>query len=246
MKEKTLLLIAATLAISFTGCSNSELEQLKKENSELKARLEQVEETTISKNSTELANEVLNNTPKSENEYEITKYSFVSDYGTSYCAAAVLKNTTKDIVNAKVDILLKDTAGNIIGVSNQEIDLLVPNREIVVWTTNETNFTDFDVNISYSEPYNKSLAIDDNVVKISENQVGNKIVFTTTNTSNKKVRTDNETILFFKDNKVVDLDTVFLDHVESIEPSQTSYTEVESSVDSFDSYKLYYSGYFEN
>lgn len=252
MKGKNIFLVlsAAIVAVTITGCSgNSELEQLKKENEELKSRSEQFKETTssevVSDNDISANNDVLNTNTIKTDKYEYTKYSWLDDYGTSYCAAIVLKNTTKKIVDTKVDILLKDANGNIVDVSNSTIDLLIPNKEVVFWTSSETNFKDFDVKISFSDSLAESNVLEDGALKIDEHQVNNKIVFTTKNTSNKKVYTNDDIVLFFKDNKVVDLEMIFLDNTYGIEPSETCYTEAESDK-TFDSYELYYSGYCED
>ena len=241
----SLLLVFTTLI----GCSNSnELDQLKKENEELKSQLEQFESTTFSEvtSSTNslVENNLTNNNVVKTDKYEFTKYSWISDYGTSYCAAIVYKNITDKIVNASIDILYKDSDGNIISVDNDELDMLTPNREMVVWSALDTEFADFDVNITLSDPLNTYYSVlEDNILKIDENRVDNKVILTTTNNSDKKVYTDS-IVLFFKNNEVVDIETPFIDNIDGIEPSGTTYTEVESDTD-FDNYKLYYNGYCE-
>lgn len=232
--------------IILTGCSsNIQLEQLKKENEELRNKLEQYENTTFSEiSSTDNSIASYDNKSKTQ-EYEFTKYSWISDFGTSYCAAIVFKNITQEVVDATIDILFKDADGNIIGVDNNKVDILIPNREVVVWATSDTIFSDFDVNVTINDSLSASYALNNNVLKIDENQVNNKIILTTTNTSDKKVHTYDEVMLFFKDNKVVDFEILFMGNTDGIEPLGTSYVEVESSED-FDSYKLYYNGYCEN
>ena len=223
--------------IALSGCSsNSELDQLKEENAKLKNQIESIEDTsandTIKPETTETTDKLSNDS------CEYAKYMI--DSGMYHYAIVVLKNTSSEVIDVSIDLLLKDDNNNTIGVENDSIYDMVPGKEIALYYLQENSFSDFDVNLSVETVENPSDVINIDDIKTNISRSDNKLIISATNnTADKNILIINELVLYFKDGKLVDFDNPMFEDMSGIAPCQTSYAESHANVD-FDDYKFYY------
>lgn len=245
MKKKlTRLFCLSITLIALSGCSsNSELEQLKAENAELKNQIENYNSDDIDVEDivTENTDEI--NSLNVNDCIEYTKYMTAST--NYYYAVVVYKNISDNVIDVNIDMLFKDESDNIIGVDKDSIYNMYPGKEIALSSMQKDSFADYDLNISVenSDDPTDAVSLEDITADLSRND--NKLIIAlTNNTSNETISIINALSLYFKDGQLVDFDSPLVSNIGGIAPGQTTYSESHANVD-FDDYKFFYNTYKE-
>ena len=237
--KKLVLLLSAIVILS--GCAGSDdLETLKKENEELKSKLEQYEGT--------LDQEDINVSTESGDKnikYETKEYVWKSSpYN---CITVVYKNTSSDPVYADVSFALKDDNGNIVGVEESTVGVVLPGKERLAEVYTDTEFKNYDMKVIPHEMTLDTSYVDESILKVDIKPTNGKFIISASNNGDKPVRVEQDSVLYFKDGKVVDSGLSEIGgSLSTIDPADTVYSESEITGKDFDEYKYYYTAYYDD